>query len=118
MNLFSKDKEIIFKIVNAVLLIWLIGAIVFVASSVIELAVKEPVREYTYEEYKETNCYKKSDTATEEENNSACIAQYDDYNFNMKNSDYYKLRSLYISIANVVIVSGFMYFINRKKTGK
>lgn len=116
MNLFSKDKEIIFKIVNAVLLIWLIGAIVFVASSTIELIVKEPVREYTYEEYKETNCYPKSETSTEEENEVSCKAQYNDYNFNNKNSNYYELKSLYISIANVVIVGGFIFFINKKKS--
>ena len=70
MTLFSKEKEIIFKIVNAVLLIWLIGAIVFVASSVIELTVKDPVREYTYEEYKATNCIYKDSTYTEEENSN------------------------------------------------
>lgn len=115
MVLFSKDKEIIFKIVNAVLLIWLIAAIVFVASNVIELTVKEPVREYTYEEYETSNCYVKDEKATEEENKAACLTQYNNYKFETKNADYYKLRSLYISIANVVIVGGVLFFINKKK---
>ena len=115
MSLFSKEKEIIFKIVNAVLLIWLIGAIVFVASSVIELAIKEPVRTYTYEQYKATNCIYKDEEATEEVNETNCLAQYDDYTFSNENADYYKWRTLYVSIANVVIVSGFLFFINRKK---
>lgn len=115
MSLFSKEKEIIFKITNAILLIWLIAAIVFVASSIIELTLKEPTREYTYEEYKLSNCLYKDDKLTEEENDALCLSRYNDYNFSSKNNNYYKWRSLYISIANVVIVGGFLYFINKKK---
>lgn len=118
MTLFSKEKEIIFKIVNAILLIWLIGAIVFVASSVIELAIKEPVREYTYKEYAATNCIYKDSTYTDEEYDNMCLNQYNDYEFSSKNSDFYQLKTLYISIANVIIVGGFLYFINRSKKAK
>lgn len=115
MSLFSKDKEIIHKITNAVLLIWLIAAIVFVASSTINLTLKEPTRDYTYDEYEAVNCYYKNEEATEEENANMCLEQYNDYKYNIENSDYYEWRSLYISIANVVIVSGFLYFINKEK---
>jgi hypothetical protein len=115
LNLFSKEKEIIFKITNAVLLIWLIAAIVFVAANIIELSLKEPNREYTYEEYKLSNCGYKDENLSEEENDNLCLTRYNDYKFSIENSDYYKWRGLYISIANVVIVGGFLYFINRKK---
>ncbi len=115
MSLFNKEKEIIFKITNAILLIWLIASIVFVATSIIELSLREPYREYTFEEYKASNCIYKDDSLSEEENNALCLTHYNDYKFNNDNSDYYKWRTLYISIANVVIVGGFLYFINRKK---
>ncbi len=115
MFLFSKEKEIIFKITNAILLIWLVAAVVFVASSIIQLTLKEPVREYTYIEYKNTSCIYKDDTLSDDENDQLCQNQYDDYKFNMDNSDYYNWRMLYISIANVAIVAGVMFFLNKPK---
>jgi len=42
MNLFDRDKELIFKIVNGILLIWFVAAIVFTASSIINLAIADP----------------------------------------------------------------------------
>ena len=42
MNLFDKDKELIFKIVNGILLIWLVAAIVFTASNIINLVIADP----------------------------------------------------------------------------
>ncbi|MDD2371176.1 MAG: hypothetical protein PHQ32_04160 [Firmicutes bacterium] len=42
MNLFAKEKELIFKIVNGILLIWFVAAIVFTASSIIDLVIADP----------------------------------------------------------------------------
>ncbi len=42
MNLFTKEKELIFKIVNGILLIWFVAAIVFTASSIIDLIIADP----------------------------------------------------------------------------
>lgn len=42
MNLFDRDKELIFRIVNGILLIWLVAAIVFTASNVINLVIADP----------------------------------------------------------------------------
>lgn len=114
MNLFSKDKEIVFKITNAILLLWVIGALIFVCTSVISLAVKENV--YTYKEYKANSCsYYTSDktlTATEVEKN--CHSDYSTYKTGLNDNDYYKWISLYTAIANVVIVGGVLIFINKK----
>lgn len=120
MILFSNEKEIIFKITNAILLIWLVAAIAISCGSVITLLVKEPVQKYTYSEYEVINCsyYKGEDNITEEESAQRCLADYNNYNFNNKNSDYYKWITLYTSIANVIIVGGVMYFINRSKKVK
>jgi hypothetical protein len=120
MVLFSSDKEIIFKITNAVLLIWLVAAIAVAFSSVIRLVVKEPVREYTYEEFKITNCsYFKDDVElTEEEQDQRCLLEFNNQKFSNENNDYYKYITLYTSIANVLIVGGVLYFINRPKKEK
>lgn len=42
MNLFDKEKELVFKIVNGILLIWLVAAIVFTASNAINLIIPDP----------------------------------------------------------------------------
>lgn len=42
MNLFDKDKELIFRIVNGILLIWFVAAIVFTVSNVIDLVLADP----------------------------------------------------------------------------
>lgn len=42
MNLFDRDKELIFRIVNGILLIWFVAAIVFTASNVINLVIADP----------------------------------------------------------------------------
>ncbi len=115
MSLFSKDKEIIFKITNAILLIWLIAAVVFTFSSIINLIYTEPTRDYTFEEYKATNCNYKDETTSEEEYEQMCQTYYNDYKFNNDNSNYYRWKNLYISIANVIIVAGFLFIINRKE---
>ena len=118
MFLFNKEKEIILRITNAILLIWLVAAIVFTASSVIELTLKEPVRKYTYEEYKAINCVVVDGTLTDKANDQLCLNQYNDYEWNNKNSNYYKFKTLYISLANVVIVSGVIFFLNKEKKTK
>lgn len=117
MILFSHDKEIIFKITNAVLLVWLVAALVIASSSVIRLVLKEPVRTYSYEEYKLDSCtYMKEDSnLTDEDAEQRCQFNYNNYKFANDNNDYYKWLTLYTSLANVLIVGGVMYFINRKK---
>ena len=112
MILFSKDKEIIFKITNAILLIWLLGALVFTANNIIDLLVKKA--EYTYNEYELENCSYLKESSNEVDPDY-CKDSYDRYLLDIKNDDYYKKINLYTSIANVVIVGGTMFFINRRK---
>jgi len=42
MNLFAKEKELIFKIVNGILLIWFVAGIVITATSIINLLIADP----------------------------------------------------------------------------
>ena len=116
MILFSNDKEIIFKITNAVLLIWLVGAIVFFVSTVINIAVQPP--KYDLKEYKAMNCeyYKGDSDLTEKEHNENCERNYNNQSYSEKQDNYYDKISLYSSLANIVIVGSVMYFLNRKVT--
>lgn len=117
MILFNNDKEIIFKITNGILLIWFVGALVFVCSSIIDLTIREP--KYTYDEYKANNCSylyidSKEDKATSDEECSRLYAIYErDLNMNQNG-----LRSLYTSFANVLIIGGTLFFLNRRKENK
>ena len=119
MILFSSDKEIIFKITNAVLLIWLVGAIAIAVSSTIQLLVPDPAANYSYAEYKDAYCVafdeKTTDALTDAEKEKQCESDYNNYKLNNDSSDRWDLISLYTSIANVVIVGGVLYFLNRKK---
>lgn len=117
MILFSSEKEIIYKITNAVLLIWLVAAIVVACGSGIRLIIKEPIQEYTYQEYAINNCvyYKEDKELSKKEQDQRCLLAYNDQAFSNENMDYYKWITLYTSIANVIIVGGVMYFINRPK---
>lgn len=116
MNLFGKDKELVLKLTNAALLIWLIGALVFTFSSALELYMKEPVRKRSYDEYK-TTCYMNKED-NQEEQEKACKAQFKDFEFEENNRSFYKRRSFYIAIANVVIVGSTLYLLNKEKEPK
>lgn len=120
MILFSHDKEIIFKITNAVLLVWLVAALVIASSSIIRLVLKEPVRTYSYDEYKLDSCsyMKEGLDITDPEIEQRCQLNYNNYKFAQENTDYNKWLTLYTSLANVLIVGGVMYFINHKKEHK
>lgn len=106
MNLFKKDKELILKITNAVLLIWLITAMVFFANSVVDMFLTEPVRVTTYEKF-ETKCDK-------DQTKKDCRSWYEDELYYQKRENFDKTRTLYISFFNIIIVGSSMYFINKK----
>ena len=107
MILFSKEKELILKILNGVLLVWFLGAIVFTLNNGINLLVDEPSIEDKIETCK-MQC-------VEEEEGKDCgcdsMYYYDD-------SEHYELKSLYYSIANVIVVGPALYFLNKKKSTK
>ncbi len=105
--LFGKDKDLILKICNGILLLWLIAALVFTASSIIEKVV--PERSYTYSEYKIIYC---RDKITVEED---CKNNYDMDRISNKNQGRYKDISLYSALSNVIIVSIIIFIINKKK---
>lgn len=117
MILFSQEKEIVFKLTNAVLLLWLIAATAFFSSNVIDILLKEPTRDLTYEEYRLNNCpsFKEDTSLSEEEREARCQFNYNEQNYYKEREDFNKYRNLYVSLANAVIVGSVMFFINKDK---
>ena len=119
MILFSKDKEIILKIVNAVFLLWFIIALLAIGNITINMLVMEKTQ--TYEEYKLISCgslsiKNPSDPALNKGVSEAdCKLMYDQYKYNNRNNTYYQKVDLYKGIANAVIVLGTLFILNRKK---
>lgn len=108
MNLFSRDKDIIFKIVNGIFLIWFIAAVILTANSIIEYVVREPVP--TYQEFRDTE-YK---NFPEEKGNGMTEAEVRKmYDQSYQNRDSWALKFMFTSIANVVIVGGAILIINK-----
>jgi len=110
MKLFSKEKGIIFSILNAILVIWIITATVIGISNITTLVVKD--YEYSYDEYKTVYC------DLEYEKEEECINRYDSYKIDQKvyNIDY--KRNLIVSISNIVLVSGVLLVLNKEKKSK
>lgn len=109
--LFKKDKELLLKLTNAILLLWLIGAIVALLSSIVDISIKDPVANLTYEEYKGIYCYS-DESSTEEQNELRCKG---DYKLQTINNDNYKIKVIYNSAIMIVVVGSTLYLLNRKK---
>lgn len=110
MKLFSKEKGIIFSILNAVLVIWVITATVVAVSNITPLVIKD--YEYTYEEYKMIYC--DSEYETEEE----CNNNFNSYKLDKKvyNVDY--KRNVVTAVFNIVLVSGVLFVLNKERKVK
>ncbi len=115
MNIFNKEKELIFKITNAIFLLWLVAAVTIFIASGIKLIVEEP--KLTYEEYEIVNCrwFKEDQELTDDEAESRCRSNYEAENVYRKNDDYSQKISLYTAGANVIVVGTALVLMNRKK---
>jgi hypothetical protein len=110
LKLFSKEKELILKITNAILIIWLLASLCFVISNLATLIIKDiPI---TYSEYQNNYC------TTEKEVSKNCSSDYNNYIINNTNNYAYEKRSLVISIGITIITIGFIYGLNYKKDKK
>lgn len=107
MNLFSKEKGIIFSALNAILIIWIIATMVMTISNITTFLIKD--YEYTYEEYKISYCDLKLDIE------ETCKNDYINYQLDRKSYDINNKRELIISIANVILVSVVLIVLNQSK---
>lgn len=107
MFLFNKEKELILKITNAVLLVWFLAAIIFTFNSGINLLEVKPNKQEQYQICVKDNC--SLDQKPEE-----CGCSRDYY----YEDDNYDKMTLYKSIANVLVVGVALYFLNKEKVKK
>lgn len=116
MILFEKDKELLLKITNAIMLIWFVAAVVFTAGSIINIVLPEPVP--TFEEFRLTSgAYEKVEAVglTESEQELEMKAMYNQqYGY----QEVYKKRQLLVSLSNVLIVGGALFLLNRNRKSR
>lgn len=112
MKLFSKEKDLIHRIVNLIFVVWFIAAVVILYISMVELLFKKPSD--NFETYKAKICAGMTD--------EACNESYASQQYNEKLDDYYKQIASINAAGNMVIVGTATYLINRpskeEKTNK
>ncbi|MDD2505314.1 MAG: hypothetical protein PHF21_03470 [Bacilli bacterium] len=107
MNLFSKDKELILKITNAILLIWFLSAIIFTSNNIVNMIIKEPV--LTFEQYKSKYCSKR----LLDEDQDYCQSEYNHNVLNKEDDIFRQKKYLFTSIIATAVPGLGMFFINR-----
>lgn len=107
--MFNKEKDLILKIVNLILILWLIGGFIFLYVSVVDTLMTEPT--LNYEEYKLTNCHF-------EENDSICRDYYNSYNVTNRMMEKGSSKNIFISLGNIVLVSTALYILNKVRVKK
>ncbi len=111
MDLFGKKKDLILKITNMVLCIWLIGSVTIFYMNVVNYFLKEPIM--TYDEYRASRCYFAKDLAGEDAD--YCANQYQNYLGSDSIDDVNKKKMLFTSFGSIIIVSVTLYFLNKRK---
>ncbi|MEG2311618.1 MAG: hypothetical protein RSB72_02850 [Bacilli bacterium] len=108
MNLFGKEKEFVLKLINGIMLIWVIIATVVIFSNIVNLLVKDPA--LTYDDYRVVNCTtEKTDSISYE---GECHDRYQANIVNMRTQNYYYYRSIIIGLSNILSVGGVIVIIN------
>jgi hypothetical protein len=105
--MFSKDNDIIKRIMNLILVVWIIVAIVISYNSVVDLLFDNP--KYNYEEYKIKYCNEELDKYT------TCEKKYETHLSSQKREKRTKTKVLINSTGNVMIIGFFTFLLNRKK---
>ncbi len=113
MNLFSNKKAFFLRVVNVILLLWLLIALIYCCVGIVNLLMPEPLE--TYKEYQSVSCRYFDDTWSEAKKAQACQDQYESYKVSLKNKAYYNKRSLAIAISNILIVGTALVLINKIK---
>lgn len=107
-ELFEKEKDLILKLVNLVLIIWLISAITFFHVSLVDIIMPDKIM--TYDDYKATYCNFKIE-------GDDCQTQYEYEKDSHKRQIINRKKSMFMSMGNMVIVVTGIYIINKKRGG-
>ena len=115
-KLFSKEKDIFLKVINSILIIWLIAAIVITFGVGIKIVNKDKV--LTYDEYAKEVCMldkipsEEIDSTTTEKN---CRNSYKYDKKNIQRMNKANNENFLIGLSNIVIVALFMDLLNKNK---
>ena len=113
-KLFSKEKDIFVKVINFILLLWLMVAIVITLGVGINIVNEQKVP--TYDIYKNEEC-ELNKIPTEEMDKETYNNCYNSYLETKKNSEVMhkaNINNILISICNIVIVSLGLHLLNKK----
>ena len=114
-KLFSKEKDIFLKVINSILVLWLITAIVITFGVGIKIINRDRVM--TYEEYSKEVCMldkipsEEIDSSTTEKN---CRNSYKYEKKNIQKMNKANTENCLIGLSNIVIVALFMNLLNKK----
>ena len=114
-RLFSKEKDIFLKIINSILVLWLITAIVITFGVGIKIVNKDKV--LTYEQYSKEVCMldkipQEEIDSTTTQNNCRNSYKYEKKNIEKMNKA--NANNFLIGLSNIVIVALFMNLLNKK----
>jgi len=102
--MFGKEQDLIKRIMNLILIIWIIVAIFIAYSSLINLFFDHP--KDTYKEYEKKYCL---------EEVNLCKNRYDVYLLDKKREQKEQTKVLINSLGNIVIIGTFMLILNKKQ---
>ena len=97
-NMFNKEKDLLLRITNAILILWLVVALCFTAGSIINNVMRNDM--LTYDEYKTAYCQEEKDL---------CQTNYTNEKINYDNDISYNKKEVLICITmNVIIISALV----------
>lgn len=105
--MFDKEKDLILKIVNLILTLWLIGSIIFLHTVITDIVVKEPA--LTYEEYSLNNCYFEEDEA------ERCKQNFERDKLSLSLSNNNQNKKILIASGNIILVSATIFILNKER---
>jgi hypothetical protein len=115
MKLFSNEKDTILKIVNSILIIWLIIAVVITFGIGIKIINKEEV--LTYDDYSKQICTLDqipTEEVDQDLTKSNCYSHYIEEKSNIESTNKANKENVLIALGNVIIVSLFLHLLNKK----
>ncbi len=104
--MFNREKDLVLKVVNLILILWLMGSIIYLYSTVVNVIIKEP--KLTYEEFELNSCNK-----YDEDTN--CLEMYEKDKIYYKDNDKQDLKNILIASGNIILVSSTIYILNRER---
>lgn len=118
--MFDNEKDLIFRITNLVLIIWLVGSITAFWIKVVDVIYPEEIP--VYEQYKYINCQKYIEIETTEDtpkySEEDCKNQYDNQYLYLDERVYENKKQIFILLGNIIIVGVVLFILNRKKVNK